>query len=216
MKENEWLEKRLGNFTASEIWKLFVDPKTKADKESGKLSETALSYVKDKVCELLTGLSGGSQFENEAMRWGKTNESYAIEIIRPTFQEENIIHYGGNEFKFNQFTNFSGSSPDAESESYVYEVKCPFNSSIHLDHLGLKSGDELKEYNKSYWYQIQFNMICSNKDKGVFISYDPRFKHVLQIKTLVIDLDENFRSEITEKLKRAESEMRSILDGLGI
>lgn len=51
----EWLRIRAGVATASRFKAVLTDPKTKADKDAGKLSQTALSYAYELAGEILTG-----------------------------------------------------------------------------------------------------------------------------------------------------------------
>ena len=44
---SEWYASRLFRFTSSELGKLMTEPRSKADKEAGKLSATAEEYIFD-------------------------------------------------------------------------------------------------------------------------------------------------------------------------
>src|SRR5687768_2131437 len=101
----EWDRIRVGRFTASEIWKLMVDPKTNLDKEAGKLSETALTYINDKVAEVLTGQC--------------KQQGYAFPLIYGTEKEpearDRFAEKMGFEIEqvgFFTYTDHAGGSPD--------------------------------------------------------------------------------------------------------
>jgi hypothetical protein len=74
----EWYQIRLGRFTSSEIWKLMVEPKTNADKEAGKLSETAMTYISEKVAEVMTGQAKQQGYAFPLV-WGIEKEPEAVE-----------------------------------------------------------------------------------------------------------------------------------------
>jgi len=216
--EQDWLAQRMGNFTASEIWKLLTEPKTKADKDANKLSSTAEYYCQEKICELLTGQREDS-FENNAMKWGNDNEPLAIEELRKYYDA--IKYYGKENPKFFKFTEFSGGSPDGEFlNTHVIEIKCPYNSANHLLALDIKSGKQLEEYNKNYYYQLQFNMCVMAKEnnklkkemKGLFVSYDPRFKNEkLQLAMVDVYPDLHFCDNIDKIINKAENYMRETI-----
>ena len=63
-----WDKVRLGKFTASTMFKLMSEPKSKEAKEAGELSEGAKTHVIEKVAEDKTGES--IFFENMATRHG--------------------------------------------------------------------------------------------------------------------------------------------------
>ena len=84
--EGEWMKKRAGSFTSSQIGKLFTEPRSKEDKASGKLSETAKTYIMDKVSELLTGTIRNT-YTTPEMQWGLDNESKAIDLLKDKYPD---------------------------------------------------------------------------------------------------------------------------------
>lgn len=172
-----WMEVRLGRFTGSQLSALFTEPRTKAEKEAGELSQTARKYIMGKVMELATGLPA-DEIGGRAIDWGNDHEEDAITEVARVFASpmERVV------FKppFKLFNQYSGCSPDAfiwdtpnELELGV-EVKCPYNSTNHFLHAQVNNGEELKEVNADYYWQIQMNMLTFNKPQWVFASYDPR------------------------------------------
>ena len=77
---NTFLEQRIGRFTASEIYKLFVEPKTKANKDVGNFSETAKGYIKSKAIEQKYGYR--ENIVNKAMEHGIITEAEAFEKFK--------------------------------------------------------------------------------------------------------------------------------------
>jgi hypothetical protein len=213
--EGKWMQMRAGSFTSSQIGKLFTSPKTKLAKDNGELSETAKSYIFDKAAELLTGTIRNT-YTTPEMQWGLDQEPYAIEMIKETYP--NIEYYGTENPKFFSYSDFSGGSPDAVCENIVFEIKCP-NPRTHIEYL-LCEGD-LQSMNKDYWYQIQMNIACVAKDKGInpmdmtgmFVSYCPlMIEPRLRICKFEVKADTAFQELLPFTIKQAEAHLRTIID----
>lgn len=215
--DGEWMQKRAGSFTSSQIGCLFTEPKTKAAKEAGELSETAKTYIMQKVSELLTGTIRNT-FRTPEMEWGLIQEPYAIELLQDKYK--GLTYYGAENPKFFQYSDFSGGSPDAVSyeDNLVFEIKCP-NPTTHIEYL-LCEGD-IKSMNKDYYYQLQMNMACVAKEigmdvmkmQGIFASYCPlMIEQKLRLVTYVIAPDEEFQSKFPNVINKAEQHLRSIID----
>ena len=86
-RSKEWFEKRLGKFTASEIYKLM------GKTGFGKTGET---YIYEKVCEQLTG-ELQEEINTKATTWGEETEPYAVDFYhkkhRHTEPTDFINHY---------------------------------------------------------------------------------------------------------------------------
>ena len=65
----EWLRVRAGIATASRFKDVLTEPRSKADKEAGKLSQTALTYAYELAGEIVTGQPAES-FSSKAMQRG--------------------------------------------------------------------------------------------------------------------------------------------------
>jgi len=102
--EGEWMNKRAGSFTSSQIGSLFTEPRSKADKEAGNLSETAKSYIMQKVSELLTGTIRNS-YQTPEMQWGLQQEPYAIELLKENYKD--LVYYGAENPKFFQYSDLA-------------------------------------------------------------------------------------------------------------
>lgn len=217
--DNEWELQRLGCFTSSEIDNLLTEPRTKAAKEAGELSETAKSYIFKKAAELITGTV--RDFSNAAVEWGETYEPEAAEKLKELYPD--MVYYGGINPKFFPYTKFSGGSPDGVARNIVIEIKCPENPANHVEYCLLDSAEDLKKIHRNYYHQIQFNMLCVAKEssldfmdmKAVFASYCPivtdGFK---KLKTLEIYPDEAFANRIDEVLERSENMLADIIEKL--
>jgi hypothetical protein len=166
----EWDNIRVGRFTASEIWKLTVEPKTNADKEAGKLSETALTYVSEKVAEVMTGQAKQQGYAFPLV-WGTEQEPNAIEefVKRTGYMHERV--------GFFPFTDHAGGSPDGFiNDDAILEVKCPYDSATQLDYLMLTDQWDLKRLKREYYWQCQANMLFTDRTLCHFVTFDPRMK----------------------------------------
>lgn len=212
--EGEWMQKRAGSFTSSQIGKLFTAPKTKLAKENGELSETAKSYIMDKAAELLTGTIRNT-YKTPEMQWGIDNEPYAAELLKEQYKD--LEYFGGENPKFFQYSDFSGGSPDAVCGNIVFEIKCP-NPRTHIEYMLEK---ELKSMNSDYYYQLQMNMACVAKERGInvmdmrgmFVSYCPlMIEHKLRLFKLEIEPDAALQELLPYTIKSAELYLRTIID----
>ena len=212
--QGKWMQQRAGSFTSSQIGNLFTEPKTKAAKEAGELSETAKTYIMDKAAELLTGTIRNT-YTTPEMQWGIDNEPSAVEMLRLKGNPD-LIYYGSDNPRFFIFSDFSGGSPDAVDDKTVFEVKCP-NPRTHIEYL---LSDNLFEMNKTYWYQLQMNMACVAREydwnvmdmDGIFASYCPlMIDPKLRLKKINIKPDEEFQSKLPVLINNAENYLRSII-----
>lgn len=200
----QWEADRLGKFTASEIWKL-----VEGGRGGEYFGKGAKSYIRLKAAEILTlEPNNGGRVNSNALEWGNSHEFEAAD----RFAKETGLHvdyYGGASPKFFEFTNFSGGSPDCIINSdTVGEIKCPYNSGEHIEHLLLNNADDLKSYYPEAYWQLTFNMICTGLRKATFISYDPRYAdEALQLKTISFDIDEEDELLIKERVAEAEKQL---------
>ena len=213
--EGQWMQKRAGSFTSSQIGCLFTEPRTKAAKEAGELSETAKTYIMQKVSELLTGTIRNT-FRTPEMEWGLLQEPYAIELLKDIYP--GLTYYGAENPKFFQYSDFSGGSPDAVDHNVVIEIKCP-NPTTHIEYLLCEN--DIKGMNKDYYYQLQMNMACVAKEmgfdvmkmQGIFASYCPlMIEPKLRLVTYVVSPDEEFQSKFPDIISKAEQHLRTIID----
>ena len=192
--QEQWLNSRGRRFTASEIWKLMG--------ASGKLSQTAQSFVYEKCAEILTGQK--EEKYSPAMDWGKEYESEAFyKFSQTTFEE--WTYYGGDTFVFIPYGEYSGYSPDGLSATAILEIKCPYVSANHLKNLQVVDADTLYKEHKDYYYQVQLGMLATGLEKAYFVSYDPRMPldkqlHVAEIERHDLEYEFNERLELANEL----------------
>lgn len=211
---------RLGNFTSSEIGKLMKSGKSK-DKVFG---DTAMTYILEKAAEVLTG-ERKPQANSASIEWGVQNEMDALFALKARlielrkYDEDEFIFYGGANFKYFEYNNLSGGSPDGVTTDAVIEVKNPYTTTNHIEALiGSKSEDHnawLKEYNELYYAQVQWNMVCCDFDRAWWASYDSRMIDKSQkIAILSITRDEPYIAILKDRLDKAIAIVKNLLTQL--
>ena len=203
LTEEAWLQLRQSRFTGSEIHKLMGKPKSKSEV----LSETAKSYIYEKAAVMLTNIQ--PEIYGRALEWGKNYEKEAFDYFTANSFEE-FTYYGGETFTFIEYNDYSGFSPDGLSSDKILEIKCPFNSAIHLRNNSIYNAEDLKSIHPEYYWQMQFGMLCTATEQGIFISYDPRMPYNHRMYTAIIEL-EDIREEIDEKLFHANEMLKAIV-----
>lgn len=188
----EWKKARAGRFTSSEIWKLTVEPRSKAEKEAGILSATARGYVLEKVQERLTG-EPKPGFTSVATDWGNMYEDKAIE------RYEEVTGNKVREVGFLTYAENGGASTDGlVSFDGMIEVKCPYS-----DYLVRILEDVIE--NREYYLQIQMGLLTADRDWCDYIVFDPRMPEGQDIVIQRIGRDEDAIELIKECLGKAES-----------
>lgn len=189
----EWYEQRLGKFTSSEFWKLLGTPKgNKA------WTDTAETYIIEKVAELVTGQCKPS-IDNDATRWGHHYEPEALDLVA----KETGIKFEGSELLIHD-ESFCG-TPDETYGTGIVEVKCPFNTTNHIQNLLIRNNEDLKQAHVDYYFQIQCNMILARKEEALFVSYDPRVAYPLSLHIVYVQANFAHWDLIMEQLKLART-----------
>jgi hypothetical protein len=203
-RSQAWRDIRAGKFTASENYKLMGEPRSKAAREAGEWSDTAMTYINTKVAEEMTG----QVHQNSAaypMVWGEDMEPLAKEHFTKVTGEE--VRYSG----FKMFNPHAGGSPDGFVWDALIEIKCPFNSANHIEYLKLLKGIEIKEAYPEYWWQMQTNMLFNDMDRCYFVAFDPRFPEKQKMKIVEVYKDVDDQMRFVKKLTLAiEEKLRLI------
>lgn len=182
-----WFDIRIGRFTSSEIYRLIkpgerlmTDEELKARPKTGpgskskwtedpsRLSIDGESYVYEVVAEVLTGQMTPN-VKSYATEHGEEFEPYAAEFYENKFGVKTEI------ISFVPFGDHAGGSPDRIVGDSLLEIKCPYNSAIHLKYMMLTDQYDLKREYPNYYWQIQSNLLWTGKKKAIFVSYDFRF-----------------------------------------
>lgn len=207
----EWQLERMGKFTASEIWKLMQKGRGKSDY----FSQTANTYIKSKLAEIITQEPSVMLEGLAAIEHGNANELDAVLSFEQKTGKK-VEYFGKANPKFVPYSplpDWAGGSPDGLTDDDVIEVKCPYNSTHHVSHLLLSTAEDLKEEKPDYYGQIQFNMMCSGKKNGYFISYDPRtLSHKLRLHVIEVPYDKEYCDELAERIEEAVKTLKVFLD----
>ena len=158
----EWIQERLGRFTASEIHKLIP-----SGKGGQPFSDTGKTYILEKLVELETGFPA-SEIYGPAVEWGSDKEPMARDWY--TRITGNVVQ----EAYFEPYGTHAGGSPDGlVGELGIIEIKCPFKTVNHFKYRMARKADDLPA---EYFWQIQMNLLCTGRSWCDFVSFDPRVR----------------------------------------
>lgn len=224
----EWDAARLGRFTSSEMSRLIepssrdmTEDELKARPKSGKgsrttkiedyerLSDGGMTYVKEKVAEIMTGQARVQGYAFPLV-YGKDMEPYAAEHF------EKKTGFELQECGFFTYTNHAGGSPDRLVDDHaILEIKCPADSVNMLGYLMLTDHYDVRRDYFQYWVQCQSNMLFTGRKVCYFVAYDPRMieeKHKMAHITLPADVE--FQNFIAGRITIAVREKLSLLKTL--
>lgn len=197
---DNWKEERLGIFTASRISDLLVTEK------SGKgFGKKAIDYINSVLAEMLTGEQSPEVF-SKSIEWGNEWEPIAISAYKKKFPEKDVVYFGKENPKlFSLAPDYPcGGSPDGLIyDDRVIEIKCPYNSSVHIENMML-AAETFKQERKEYYAQIQLNMICTDTNKAHFVSFDPRMiEDEHKVIVIEIEKDDDFSKNLINRIEEA-------------
>lgn len=201
-RNDEWHSDRTGIPTASRFKDVLTKPKTKADQEAGVLSQTARSYALDIIAERLTGER--KEFSTAATEWGNYNEPFAIEYYQE-ITGNSVMECGFVKHP----TVATGASPDGLiGLDGGVEVKCPYNTSIHLNNA--LSGEVPAEY----YAQIQGQIWVCGLDWVDFVSFDPRIEGKARMSIVKVERDDQFIENLEKQILNFNEKLNEMFDKL--
>lgn len=184
----DWLLERVGYCTASR----FADVIAVSKKDGSPLAKRK-DYLTELIVETLTG-QPISKPDAIAMRWGRDHEDTARQAYadRTGHDVDTVGFLKHAKLK-------AGCSPDGiiVTASRGLEIKCPFNSAVHLDTL-------LNGMPDDHMAQVQGAMWITGYDAWDFVSYDPRMPERMQLHVQTIPRSQAFIDNI-------EAQVRSFL-----
>lgn len=186
-RSEDWERIRAGRFTSSEIWKIMecgkrpmTPEELKARPKSGKgsatkfvsdpsqMSATGMTYIYQKVAEVLTGRPKPSSYAYPLI-YGKEQEPFAVEYFEKTFGIQTV------EAGFEPYTDHAGGSADRFIDEHSgLEIKCPFQSENQIQYLMLNDHFDLKRVHPDYYWQCVSLMLFTNRSKWHFCTFDDR------------------------------------------
>ncbi len=189
-----WKQQRLGKVTASRVADIMRRVR------GGGPSAMRANYMAELIAERLTGVPAES-FTSGPMQWGKDKEQFA----RAEYE-----FYRGVEIELVGFIDhpsisFAGASPDGfVGSDGLVEFKAP-NTATHLETL---LGAPI---NPDYVKQIQWQIACSRRAWGDWVSFDLRVPVEMQIHIRKLPRDDvliremetevtSFNAELADKL----------------
>ena len=172
---DDWLNMRMGRFTASAFKELFG-------------TKTNVGYKKAiyrLAYERLTGESPEEMFQSEYMKRGHELEPFAVE----SYEERNMVETSPGGFW--TLGDRIGASPDRHvGDDGMLEIKCPaYNTQIDY----LLSG----KLPSVYKWQVVGQMYVADRDWVDFFSYHPKLAP-LQVR---VNRDEKLESELVKTLE---------------
>lgn len=225
-----WQNQRKGKFTASEIYKLFVEPKTIKDRDAGVWSDTAHKYIFEKAVETATGWR--AEFNSPALNHGVVNELEGFE----TFEKLTGLGFQLTSTTFYPINDYAGASPDGVlyGESFdviesVMDIKCPFSpvSFFEQKELFLQPDSDFQGVPKNYFYQLQMQMLATGAKSAYLVryltssftdNYGNKHEYNMPLENRifwqVLTADEAVHKQILDKIEKAEQTKQTIINKL--
>ena len=191
----EWFQMRKGRITSSEIYKIMG---------KGDFSETAKTYLLEKVCELYGGVTEPAT--GAALSWGTDLEPAAIEHY------EKLVDVKVEKASFIPIGEHYGGSPDGLIPvDGIIEVKCPFKSANHFKHGMINTAEKFKKITPNYYWQCISNMVCAEAKWCDFISYDPRVQEEYRMFIFRLHLTVEELTNVTDRVEVAFNYMKGLV-----
>lgn len=219
---HNWLKKRLGKITASEVYNILSKKKSE---DVGKnyliRKKQEIEFLKSDFFEEESVEDFYSDFLSESMKRGLDFEEEAFLF----FQEKNIIndigflYYGCNNYAvYEDEENNLLSSPDGIwiEENAIIEIKCP-SFENHEKHISMffEDYETLKKYFLQsfyrYYAQMQMNIFLSDAEKCYFVSYCP--EHQIKCVEFEIFKDCDFIDYMKERINYANNFLKKEFNG---
>lgn len=191
-----WRDVRAGKFTASEMWRLMGEPRSKAAKDAGDWSDEATTYINIKVAEEITGWIHDSP-SAASLEWGTELEPVAKKHFSAITGRE-VFEAG-----FKVYNAHAGGSIDGDADGPILEIKCPYNSGNHVEYMKLTKGIELQTEFPKIWWQIQSNLLFNSKPMCYFVSFDPRFPEKQKMKIVEVHAHQEDQERIKSRIEKA-------------
>ena len=170
-RTEEWFAARCGKVTASRVADIIA--KTKSGP-----SASRENYLAQLVCERLTGKPAES-YSNSAMLHGTETEPFA----RAAYESAKDVLVEEVGFVLHPNISEAGASPDGLVGLFgLVEIKCP-NTATHIQTLLDQKVPE--KYNT----QMQWQMVCTQRQWCDFVSFDPRMAEGLQLFIKRVEFD---------------------------
>ena len=166
-RTDAWLQARVGKVTASQFKHVL------AKTQKGLPTAARTTYLWQQVIERLTG-QPAPVAKTMAMQWGTDQEPFALQA----YNEAHLVNVEAVGFVQHP-TLAVGCSPDGlvtedMAATGLIEIKCPYNSAVHLETWLNGMPDE-------HQAQVQGQMWLTGRQWCDFVSFDPRMPADLQL-----------------------------------
>jgi len=193
----QWFADRCGKATASR----FKDVAAKL--RNGAPAKAREDYKWELVIERITG-TPSDHYTNAAMLWGMENEMGA----RMAYEAHSGAMVEAAGLVLHPTIPNCGGSPDGLiGDDGGLEIKCPFNSAIHL-------ATVLDGMPEDHIYQVQGNLAVTGRAWWDFVSFDPRLPEGLSLYVQRIKRDEETCKFIEAEVAAFLVEVDALVDKL--
>ena len=193
----EWLMDRCGKVTASRF-KDVIDTL-----KNGKPGAARERYLWEVVIERLTG-KPTEHYTSTAMQWGTEREVFA----RIDYEAKTGAFVTETGFIPHPSIDLCGGSPDGLiGDDGGIEIKCPFNSAVHL-------GTILNGMPEDHMAQVQGLMWITGREWFDFVSFDPRMPAELQMYVQRIPRHNEFIVNMEYKIIAFQSDAAALIESL--
>jgi YqaJ-like viral recombinase domain len=233
--KDEWVDVRKDLFTASRISEIMpngrvlmtpeelteykkTNPKSQARyrEDETVLGDGAISYI----LEIIQGMEGAPKphYYSDSMEHGTIEEPNAVLRYCKDYgydlEADDVIYtsFGGTVFFVGD--DLLGCTPDLILANKIVQIKCP-DSSTHLKYKLFLNEGNFREREEKYFYQMQLEMMLTERKQGDFYSFDPRFKREkLQSHKVEVPADISVQNAIFKKAKLCRSKMNEFINQL--
>jgi hypothetical protein len=190
-RTEDWYAARIGKATASRFKDAIATKKQtekqRKDNLPGDPMQAQLDYMTELVVERLTG-QRVQKFVTAAMQWGDHEPA-----ARTAYEQRTGISVEETGFICHD-TLLAGCSPDGLVDwDGLIEIKCPYNSAVHIETLLRGMPDEHRA-------QVQGQMWITGRQWCDFVSYDPRMPIELQLHVQRIQRDPSFIADLEARI----------------
>ena len=205
-RSDDWYAARCGKATASRFNDVVArkkpSAKQKKDGTPGDPTAERQNYLTELVVERLTGQPVPA-YENAAMRWGAEQEAAA----RAAYEQLTGVAVEETGFIAHD-TLMAGCSPDGLVDwDGLIEIKCPYNSAVHIDTL-------LNGMPAEHTAQVQGQMWITGRQWCDFVSYDPRMPVPLQLHVQRINRDPAYVADLERQVAEFLNEVGAQVEAL--
>ena len=233
--KNDWDKIRALLFTASRISEIMpngkvlmtadelieykkVNPKSQAKYKEDEtvLGDGAISYI----LELIQRMEGApkEQFYSNSMEWGNTTEPQAAirycEDYGFDLFADNVIYTSAGGTVFFVGDDLLGCTPDLILPEKTVQIKCP-DSGTHLRYKLFLNEDNFQSSQSGYFYQMQLEMMLTERKQSDFFSFDPRFtREKMQTHKVEVAANIEVQNAIFRKAKVCKKQMDDFINQL--